>query len=147
MPDNFQDMVTYMRLFQDELKGQDLFRDIDEHFLRHYPWLMPESPHYSGKHEGWPDDVSKGDQTTGQSSDEVWVGPYEQERHGEEVPISGYWRHHTPSQHEGERFQVAAADAGDPPGPLVHDLEANLTETRETKRRENPVFGRLSSRV
>ena len=60
-----------MRQFQDELKEQDLFRDIDEHFLRHYPWLMPESPHYSGKHEGGSAAVSGRDPSSGRMPNEI----------------------------------------------------------------------------
>ena len=33
--------------------------------------------------------------------------PYKQQRHGKTVPVRGYPRHHTPSQHEGE-YSVAA---------------------------------------
>ena len=50
-----------------------------------------------GAHRSRPDDDSGGTQTNAQSPDESWVRPYEQERHGKEVPIRGYWRHHAAS--------------------------------------------------
>ena len=68
------------------------FREIDEHFRRLVPWLIEEQSDCSAECEGRPDHVSKGDQASGQSPDETWVRPCEQERNGQEVTISGYWR-------------------------------------------------------
>ena len=79
------------------VKAEDIFPDggifhIPTHSGRFGSSKQMEESRSLTKHESAGHEVSGESRTAGQSRDEVWVRPYEQQRHGEEVSISGYWR-------------------------------------------------------
>ena len=95
------------------------FREITEALLRSIPSEQMEGPSSlakaeKGAHRSRPDDDSGGTQTNAQSPGESWVRPYEQERHGDEVPTRGYWRHHAASD--------STADSSALSGGLPHQV-------------------------